>query len=156
MSSDADILLRGNRVVTPSKLRAQAVKLAHEDHQGLVKTKRLIREKVWFYRIDSYVEWCIKKCLPCQSVTRPKPPAPLKLIQVPKHPWDTVYVNFLSPFPSGELLLVTIDGRTHFPEVEIGKSTSASSTIPLLNRIFSSHGLPTKILLTQRPTFYKL
>jgi hypothetical protein len=35
VSSDADILLRGNRVVIPNKLRAQAVKLAHEGHQGL-------------------------------------------------------------------------------------------------------------------------
>ena len=41
-------------------LRAQAVKLAHESHQGLVKIKRLIQEKVWFYLIDSYVEECIK------------------------------------------------------------------------------------------------
>ena len=60
VSSEADILLRGNRVVIPSKLRAQAVKLAHEGHQGLVKIKRLIQEKVWFYQIDSYVEECIK------------------------------------------------------------------------------------------------
>ena len=66
-SSEADILLRGNPVAIPSKIRAQAVKLAHEGHQGLVKTKRSIREKIWFYQIDAYVE-CIKKCLPCQSV----------------------------------------------------------------------------------------
>ena len=42
MSSEADILLRGNRVVMSSKLRAQAaVKLAHKGHQGLVKIPML-------------------------------------------------------------------------------------------------------------------
>jgi transposase InsO family protein len=41
---------------------------------------------------------------------------------------------------------VVIDGRTRFPEVEIVKSTSASSTIPQLHRIFSTHGLPKKII----------
>ena len=153
VSSEADILLRGNRVVIPSKLRAQAVKLAHEGHQGLVKNKRLIREKVWFYQIDSYVEECIKKCLPCQSVTRPKSPRSLQTIQIPKNPWDTVYIDFLGPFPSEELLLVVIDGRTRFSEVEIVKSTSASSTIPRLDRIFSTHGLPQKIITDNGPPF---
>jgi hypothetical protein len=75
------------------------------------------------------------------------------LIQIPKHPWDTVYVDFLGPFPSGELLLVVIDGRTRFPEVEIVKSTSASSTIPRLDRIFSTHGLPKKIITDNGPPF---
>ena len=78
--------------------------------------------------------------IPCQSVTRPKPPPPLQTIQISENPWDTVYIDFLGPFPSGELLLVVIDGRTRFPEVEIVKS----STIPRFDRIFSTHGFTTE------------
>ena len=40
------VVLRGNRIVVPSKLRERAVDLAHVGHQGIVKTKSLIREKV--------------------------------------------------------------------------------------------------------------
>ena len=42
------VVLRGNRIVVPSKLRANAVELVHVGHQGIVKSKNLIREKVWF------------------------------------------------------------------------------------------------------------
>ena len=42
------VVLRLDRVVIPSSLQDQAVRLAHEGHQGITKTKALIREKVWF------------------------------------------------------------------------------------------------------------
>ncbi len=34
--TDQDILLRGDRIVLPKKLRQQAISLAHEDHAGMV------------------------------------------------------------------------------------------------------------------------
>ena len=40
------VVLRGKRIVVRSNLRDQAVRLAHVGHQGIVKTKQLIREKV--------------------------------------------------------------------------------------------------------------
>ena len=46
VNADADILLRGSRIVIPLLLRQRVIPLAHEGHQGLVKTKKLLREKV--------------------------------------------------------------------------------------------------------------
>ena len=40
-------------MVVPTKLQERVVELAHQGHQGMVKTKRLIREKVWFPGIDA-------------------------------------------------------------------------------------------------------
>lgn len=42
-------VLRGNRSKVPKTLRDRAVDVAHVGYQGIVKTKRLIREKVWFH-----------------------------------------------------------------------------------------------------------
>ena len=50
------IVLRGSRIMIPSKLRIQMVDLAYVEHQGLVKTKVLIKSRVWFTRIDGMVE----------------------------------------------------------------------------------------------------
>lgn len=41
------LVLRGNRIVIPKVLRAQVVELAHEGHQGIVKSKQRLRTKVW-------------------------------------------------------------------------------------------------------------
>ena len=63
------MILRGNRIVIPSKLREKAVDLAHVGHQGIVKTKSLIREKVWFPGRDKMVKDKVDNCLACQAVT---------------------------------------------------------------------------------------
>ena len=59
--------MRDNRIVMPTSLRERAVALAHEGHQELVKTKKLLREKVWFPGIDECVKQAISKCMACQA-----------------------------------------------------------------------------------------
>ena len=66
------VVLRGNRIVVPSKLRERAVDLAHVGQQGIVKTKGLICEKVWFPGIDKMVKDKVDNCLACQAVTPSK------------------------------------------------------------------------------------
>lgn len=41
-----EIILRGNRVVLLQSLQNRAIELDHLGHQGIVKTKQLLREKV--------------------------------------------------------------------------------------------------------------
>ena len=53
-----------------------------------------------------------------------------------------VDINFCGPFPSWYYSFVAIDEYSRFPEVEITTSTSANSTIPKLDKIFSTHGIP--------------
>ena len=55
LTPEADLIIRGNRLVIPTKLCHQVISLAHEGHQGLIKTKKLLREKVWFPTIDTYL-----------------------------------------------------------------------------------------------------
>ena len=54
------LILRGTRVVLPTKIRDRATELAHQGHQGVAKTKALIREKVWFLGISAMVEDSLK------------------------------------------------------------------------------------------------
>jgi len=46
------VVLRGTRIVIPDAFQLRIVNLAHEGHRGIVKTKSLLREKVWFAGID--------------------------------------------------------------------------------------------------------
>ena len=47
-----EFLLRGTRIVVPKVLRDKVVILAHEGHQGVVKTKYRLRSKVWWPGMD--------------------------------------------------------------------------------------------------------
>ena len=149
------LIIRGTRLVLPKSLQHQAVELAHTGHQGIVKTKRLLREKVWFPSIDRMVQERIKNCIPCQAATQgtmPKP-EPLNMTPLPKAPWCEIAIDFVGPFPSGEVLLVVIDEFSRFPEVEILHSTTANAVIPKLDCIFSRQGIPKVVKSDNGPPF---
>ena len=148
-----DIVLKSSRIVVPAELREKAIALAHEGHQGLVKTKCLLREKVWFPGIDQSVKRAIETCLACQANGPDSRPNPLQMSPLPPAPWHTLHIDFCGPFPTGEYVLVVIDAYTRFPEAAIVKSTSAKAVIPTLDRIFATHGIPVVLRSDNGPPF---
>ena len=92
-------ILRGNRVVVPNTLRDRAVDLAHVGHQGIVKTKRLIREKVWSLGVDKMVKGKVNSCLSCQAATTGNALRlePLEVTPLPRAPWKELSMDFLGP-----------------------------------------------------------
>ncbi|KAM7281182.1 uncharacterized protein ISCGN_005682 [Ixodes scapularis] len=59
--TDSGLLLKGNCLVLPAALQQQAICLAHIGHQGVSKTKALMKRKVWFPHLDSMVQTTLKK-----------------------------------------------------------------------------------------------
>ena len=147
------LVLRGTRLIMPAILRNRAVEIAHEGHQGVVKSKALVREKIWFPGINATVEDKVSKCFPCQAVGPPKHPEPLKMTEMPKFPWQSLNMDFLGPLPTGEMLLMVIDQHSRFPEVEVLKTTTAGAIIPKLDRIFATHGIPNTITTDNGPPY---
>ena len=148
-----DLILRGARIVVPKALRQRTLALAHEGHQGIVKTKRLLREKIWFPRIDREVESLFASCIACQANGPETKPDPLQMSPLPPAPWHTVNIDFCGPFPTGEYLLVVIDAYSRYPEVEIVHSTAAKGTIMKLERIFATHGVPSIVNSDNGPPY---
>ena len=68
-------------------------------------------------------------------------------------PWQYLSADFCGPLPSGDMLFVVIDEYSRYPEVEIVRSTSANTVIPKLDRILSTHGIPTEIKTDNGPPF---
>lgn len=50
------VILRGHLIVIPESLQKLILALAHVGHQGMAKTKAILRDKVWFPAMDSMVE----------------------------------------------------------------------------------------------------
>ena len=60
---------------------------------------------------------------------------------------------FADPLPSGDYILVLIDEFSRYPEAEILQSTSARTTIPKLDKILSTHGIPVEVKIDSGPPF---
>ncbi|PIK34808.1 hypothetical protein BSL78_28364 [Apostichopus japonicus] len=117
-----------------------------------IRTKQLIREKVWFPGIDKRVEEKISQCIPCQATSSSTTREPIQMSALPTHPWKEVSIDF-SDLPTGEHLLVIIDDYSRFPVVEILTSTSSKAVIPHLDRIFALFGIPQVVRTDNGPPF---
>ena len=110
--------MRGDRIVEPEKLRHRMVEIAHEGHQGQVRTKQLLRAHVWFPGMDLQCEKFVSTCIACQANTPQTHREPLKMTDLPEGPWDKVSLDFSGPLASGDLALVFYCQYTRYPVVE--------------------------------------
>lgn len=140
-----EILLRGTKIVIPTKLRSKVLMAAHEGHPGIVAMKLRLRSKVWWPKIDKDAEDYVKACKGCTLVSAPNPPNPMRRRELPAQPWVDVAVNYLRPLPTGHYLFVIVDYFSRYKEIKITKCISAAETIDFLKEIFSRLGIPVSI-----------
>ena len=145
------LILRGTRICVPKDLQDQTVELAHLGHQGITRTKALIREKVWFPNIDKLVEEKVRNCLPCQVSCTNTNREPLKMTHITR-PWEEVSVDF-ADVGNGYHIMVLVDDFTRYPEVEVLSSLTARAVIPKLEGIFARWGVPRVVKSDNGPPF---
>ena len=129
-------------IVVPLSLRERVLELAHEGHQGIVKTKDRLRSKVWLPNMNSVVERHCKKCLGCRAVT-PVTTTPLvKTTTMPFKLWRDLAKDLTGRLPTGESLLVSFDYYCRWMEVDAVRNTSGSTIIKCLEKHFTRGGIP--------------
>ncbi|XP_022791503.1 uncharacterized protein K02A2.6-like [Stylophora pistillata] len=134
--------LRGSRLVIPRELRPRVLELAHEGHQGIVKTKCRLRSKVWWPKMDADAEKLCRSCHGCQVVSEYAPPKPMARAFPPSGPWEDCAADILGPLPSEESVLVVVYYFSRYFEVVILMSTSSTRLIEALKPILSRFGVP--------------
>ena len=154
VNNTQDVIMKGCRIVIPKSLQNRATKLGHVGHQGIEKTKSLIREKIWFPKLDEKVREIVKNCVACQAVGNANSPEPMQITPTVDIPWHTVAIDFHGPITyTQQYLLVLTDLYSKFPEIEIITSTAAPAIIPKLDCIFATHGIPVKLKTDNGPPF---
>ena len=154
VNESADLVMRDYQIVIPSTLQKGVVELAHEGHQGKSKTKALIRTKVWFPGIDAAFEESVKRCIPCQANSTRRETQPLAISTLPRGTWLELNIDFCGTLPTGEYLLVIMDEEfSRFPVVEVVRSTSAETVIPVVENVFSLLGYPEIVKSDNGPPF---
>jgi len=147
------LVVRGPRIVVPRTLRNKVVKLAHEGHQIITKTKEYLRTRVWFPGLDKMVEVHIQRCHPCQVVSVSPERELLHVTPMPSEPWKDVAVDFWGPIHTREYLLVTVCKQSRWAEVEFVTTTSAMAVIPKMDTTFASLGIPVSVSSDNGPPF---
>ena len=147
------LVLRGDRLVIPQSMRDDVLRLAHEGHQGIVKTKNRLRAKVWWPKMDAAAEKLCRSCHGCQVVGELCAPEPMQRVEPPTGPWQDVALDLMGPLPTGESLLVVVDYYSRFYEVGILRSTTVDKVIDFLGPVFTRYGYPFSVKSDNGPQF---
>ena len=139
--ASSGVLLRGSTILVPEKFRKRVIELAHIGHQGRVKTKALIRSRVWFPSIDTRVEQIIGKCAICQANEGKQHFEPLRPSDMPGGPWEHVDGDFFGPLDNGRHWFVNFCEHSRWATVHEISATSSGCVEPVLEDIFSTFGV---------------
>ena len=134
-------------------LHKKAITIAHSSHMGIIKTKQLLRETIYFPGLEQGVEKAVQGCLPCQACTNENKLELLQMSEMPDGAWKELSTDLCGPFPTGESLLVVMDDYSRNPEVKVVRSTTAETIIPKLDEIFATHGVPEKLKSDNGPPY---
>ena len=145
-NNEENIVLKDKRIILPRIYHRFAVKLGHSGHQGLSKTKALLRSKVSFIGMDKLVEEELQHCIPCQASVKKNTKAPVQPTEIPDHVWQTVNTDYLGPLPDNQYALVMINQRSRYPVVTFTNNTTAKNFITICNNVFGHFGFPETLI----------
>ena len=145
-------LLRGTRVVIPTRYQRQVLTELHINHPGMVRMKSLARLHVWWSTLDQDIEQTVRDCTSCQA-NRCKSPFKVSNPWIwPVSPWQRIHLDFAGPVGGG-MYLVVVGAKSKWIEVLLMSSTTTAATVRALRYPFSVHGLPEEIVSDNCPQF---
>ena len=148
------ILLKGDRIVLPTKLQNLAISLAHQgSHPGQNSMERRLRFHFYFHDMSPKVSMFLASCVECKLFTNKNYREPQKAHEVPAKCWEKVSVDLFGPMPNRKHIVVVQDLSSRFPEAKLVSSSSALKVIPALTEIYDSHGDPQVQLSDNGPPF---
>ena len=122
-------------------------------HQGIVKTKALIRTRLWFPGIDRHVERAVRVCPECQACAKRRFYEPLRPSEMPIGPWRELAGDFYGPMRNGKYLYANMDKYSRYACVEQISSVAGTTTIPVLDKLFAMFGNPDRYQTDNGPPF---
>ena len=134
-----DIIFKGEKVLIPYVMQKEILNLVHYAHQGMVKSKQLARDIVYWKGMNSQIEDMISKCATCQTYRRANQKEPMISHDAPELPFQYVSAD-LFDFES-QTYIVVIDHYSNYIDVELLQSKHTSCVINALKSIFSTHGI---------------
>lgn len=142
LTTDEDIIMKGQKIVVPESLRSEYITIIHRGHPGLEATKRRPRGIVFWLSLNKDIENQLLSCSICNSQRSHQQKEPLHLHYIPDLPWPTVATDIFEW--NGQHYLV--DSYSGWFEIDLLRDMSSSTVITKLKRHFSVHGSPLKVL----------
>jgi hypothetical protein len=133
----------------------------YSGHTGVLKTTEKVTRMFWWPGVRHYVKDYVKRCEACQrnKSSNQKPAGLLQPLPIPKRPWDSVSMDFvtgLPEMPNGhDAIIVFVDRLTKMVHlVATTTDVDAKGTAALFrDHVWKLHGLPLDIVSDRGSVF---
>ncbi|KAI2664029.1 hypothetical protein H4Q32_002146 [Labeo rohita] len=136
--------------------------LAHQGHQGIVRTKQRLCDFYWWPGMDHSAQSAITSYQLCQahdkSAKTHRPP--LQPVPLPAAPWLKVGLDIVGPFKLGtwdcRYALTLVDYYSKWPEIAFTSNVTTDNVTDFLATTFSRFGNPVEIVTDNGVQFTSL
>lgn len=159
LSVQDSLVFRRSRLVVPVSLRDTLISLAHEGHQGIVRTKQRLRELYWFPGMDALVRSEVSDCTLCPKMDKSARvcEAPLQPVPLPEGPWRKLGIDIVGPFETAKwdckFAITLTDYYSKWPEVAFASTVTTETVVAFLRSVFSRYGNPESLVTDNGPQF---
>ena len=145
------LLFKSHKLIVPTVLRAEMLKIIHASHLGIVKCKSRGRESLYWPGMAASIEDTVAKCSVCAKYTHSNHREPLIQTETPERPWQIVSTDIFEY--KGYQYLVSVDHYSKCPELAKLDNMSSSNTIQYTKSQCSRYGIMDKLITDNGPQF---
>ena len=138
------LLVRGDRIVVPFRLRKQILERIHEGHMGVAKCRERAAQSVWRPRIGKDIKSRVASCRHCLEKQPSQASEPFLPSALPDRPFQKVGID-ICEFRNKHYL-VQVDYYSGYIDVNYLPSLTSATVIGKLKNFFSHHGVPETVV----------
>ena len=143
------LVLMGDRIVIPEKLRKLMLEIVHESHLGADKCKARARTAIYWPGVNKDIEQVVANCSICLKHRKAQCKEPMLPHPVPDRPWQRLAADIMTM--QGVDYLVVVDYFSKYPEVTPIPDKTSMSVVSRFKEIFARHGIPEQLISDNMP-----
>ena len=151
LSTCEDVLLKGQALIIPKKLRSKYLKLAHNAHLGADSCIRRARDAIFWPAMSADLKALVTQCEACAKYAPRHQKEPLMQPDTPQRAWNSVSADIMSL--RGKEYLVTVDALSGFFEIDLLRQQAAAEVIVKIKMHFARYGTPITLARDNGPQF---
>ena len=128
----------------PKSLQSTYIAILHKGHMGADRIKQLASDVVYWPKMRQDIESAVSQCSACNSCKAHLQKQLLINHPVPDLPWATVGADIFDW--NNHQYLVMVDSYSGWFEMDLLPDSSSRIVIFKMKRLFSTHGIPEKLL----------
>ncbi|XP_046751338.1 uncharacterized protein K02A2.6-like [Diprion similis] len=144
-----DILLYKDRLIVPSKLRLEMMRLAHEGHVGINKTTERLKEALFWPEMTKDIIEFVSECKSCERYLPNNTKEPLINHEILDRPFAKIASDMCEH--AGKNYLIIFDYFSKWLEVIPTSGKTADELIQKFKVCFATHGIPDMLIADNMP-----